>query len=123
MAKAWRRPGCIDCCRIDIAPDENGRCLDCSFKAARRGATGTPKAPTSYVRWEDSAELDAAAESAYIEFELEVRGDGMWRPWHELDALARLRWERVATAVLRTMNQRRGRAAAVAGTDQEAEPR
>lgn len=62
------------------------------------------------VRWEDMYELGEVAEAAYIEHELQVRGDGMWRPWLDLDHHQRDHWERIATAMLRTLNQRRMKA-------------
>lgn len=63
-----------------------------------------------FVRWDSPDEADAAAEAVWIEHEMQVRGDGMFRPWNDLHPDDRERWRRVAEAVLRTMNQRRGQA-------------
>ena len=70
----------------------------------------TDDSAPEFVRWQDSYEASAAAEAVYIEHELQARGDGMWRPWAQLERHQQEHWERVATAVLRTINQRRGQA-------------
>lgn len=65
--------------------------------------TGIPET----VSWDDGHELDKVAEAAYIEHELMVRGDGMWRPWTDVDRSVREKWERIVTAGLRALNQHR----------------